>query len=825
MRHIYIIVFTITLITLMTELVLTRVFDVLFATNMAYMIITCAMFSFSLAGIYASLIDLKKYFGKGFFLPTLMILLAGSLILIRPIMNILPFDYTQIAAHPLLQFSSFIAMYLSLALPFFLSGLIIITLISSYSNKIQRLYFWDLAGAAIGCVILIPLLPPIGPGGVLYLGAGFCLIASGLLITSRKLKTALFLLASVFIIVPIYHSPQYFDFKEHNGKRGANEASKLGAIEYTRWDLISKINVFEIPATDNSTPKKLIDYDGGAQTSGIYSFDGDYQKLREYVRANGVKDQFPNLKYLASLYLKRDTRQNVLIIGSAGGVETKAAIMYGAEHVDAIEMVGTVVDLVKNKYADFGGNVYNHPKVNVQVGEGRSTLRASSKKYDIIIMYTNHTTSSIASGSGAISTNYLQTVEAYQDYFEHLTDNGILDIDYLYYPRMVTTAARAWKLMGRKDFQRHVVVYKRFDKDAQPALLIKMKPWTIEEMNELNTLFTTFKKVSENSDYILAEDPLHPEKSFLSSEFYSGHLSPSLMEKTDYRIYPATDDRPFMFFVRKKLGKIKPDSSRFASASESAILNSQRLQFSWRLRFLSMDIIHLVVTAIVSLFFAIIFVFVPLYFSQAGRTKWQHKTSTLVYFSCLGAGFIIIELVFIQVFMQLIGFPLYTYSTVLFVLLLAAGTGSYTSNMLKIHEGWRWIIPFIGILLVGLLILFTYPSVFHRFLSSPMGVRILISSLMIFPFGFFLGMPFPIGILWVEKQPKGALTWAWALNGFFTVVGGLLSVILSLFFGFFNTILVALALYLIAFFAFSLHMSHAKKAGKELSVASAEVAS
>ncbi len=44
----------------MTELVLTRVFDVLLTTNMAYMIITCAMFSFSLAGVYASLIDLKN---------------------------------------------------------------------------------------------------------------------------------------------------------------------------------------------------------------------------------------------------------------------------------------------------------------------------------------------------------------------------------------------------------------------------------------------------------------------------------------------------------------------------------------------------------------------------------------------------------------------------------------------------------------------------------------------------------------------------------------------------------------------------------------------
>lgn len=814
MRNIYIVIFTITLITLMTELVLTRVFDVLLATNMAYMIITCAMFSFSLAGIYASLIDLKRYVNRKSLLPMLLVAFAVSIFIFRPIMNFLPFDYTQIAAHPIAQLSLFAIMYLFLALPFFLSGLIVISLISTYSQKIQTIYFWDLTGAAIGCIVLVPLLPPVGPGGILYFASGIALIVACLLIKGRIWRAVAFISGLLFIIVPIYHSPRYFDFNEHTSKRGVKEAREFGAIEYTRWDPISKIDVIDMAKMDisilrnshfsYSANRKHIAYDGGAQSSWIYPFDGNFQKLREQISRHGVRAQFYNRKILASHYLKRDTHQTVLIIGSAGGVETKAALMYGAEQIDAIEMVGAVVDVVKNKYANFSGNIYNYPKVNVQVGEGRSKLRASKKKYDIIQIYSNHTTSSIAAGNGALATNYLQTVEAYEDYFQHLTDNGILHINHLYYPRMVTTAARAWKLMGKTDFQKHVVVYMSDVDDAQPAFMVKMQPWTIEEMNELKDLFITFRVNSEERNYILAEDPFHPEKSFLSPEFYSGALSSKLMEKVSYRISPPTDDKPFFSFIRKKLGKIRPDSTKFTGVSEADILNSQRLQFSWRLRFLSMDIIHLVVTAVVSLSFAIIFIFVPLYFSQAGKTKWLNKTNTLIYFSCLGSGFIIIELVFIQIFMQLIGFPLYTYSTVIFVLLFAAGMGSFMSTKLKINESLRWIIPFIGILVISMLILFTYPSVFHRFLSSPMAVRILISFLMIYPLGFFLGMPFPLGILWIENQPKGALTWAWALNGLFTVIGGFLSVLLSIYLGFRIALWVAIGIYCLAFIMFAI---------------------
>ena len=79
--------------------------------------------------------------------------------------------------------------------------------------------------------------------------------------------------------------------------------------------------------------------------------------------------------------------------------------------------------------------------------------------------------------------------------------------------------------------------------------------------------------------------------------------------------------------------------------------------------------------------------------------------------------------------------------------------------------------------------------------ALPIGGRILVAGVMIFPLRFFLGMPFPLGILAIAHQPRGAIAWAWGMNGLFTVVGGLASVVMSLLMGFNFAVLVALVLY------------------------------
>jgi len=210
------------------------------------------------------------------------------------------------------------------------------------------------------------------------------------------------------------------------------------------------------------------------------------------------------------------------------------------------------------------------------------------------------------------------------------------------------------------------------------------------------------------------------------------------------------------------------------------------------------DVMHLFISAGAAIVFAILFTFGPLIFARTGREKWDGKTAFMAYFSCLGLGFIIYELVFIQIFMKVIGFPLYTYTTVLFTFLFGAGVGSLASEKLRLKErGLNWL-PFAGIFVSTLLVILAQQFLFDSLLELRTMLRILFSVAVIFPLAFFLGMPFPLGILSVADKPEGTIAWAWALNGLFTVAGGVFCAIFAVFFGFVATMFVAMAAYLIA---------------------------
>ncbi len=792
------------LVTLVLELALTRVFDVILMPNMAYMVITCAVFAFGLAGLYTTIWPLRDRGPAGSVLALLAALFAVAAVALLPALNLLPFDWDRLGDSLLTQAAAFFAMYATLVIPFFLAGLILTTAFSRHARAIQTLYAWDLAGAAIGCVLLIPFLPAIGPGGLLFLIASLALVASALFTTRRAWRACALGGALCAAVVPYLLPARALEFREHIDKRGVEVAQRAGKIEFTRWDPISKIDVIPIHDTVGHAGDSVlitnagwhVAYDGGQQSTNLFHFDGDFARLRSQLdqgAPGAVLENFWQRGVLASHYVRRDTRSRVLIFGSAGGQETKAALIYGAAKVDAVEMVGTVVQLGTGPYSKAIGDIFHDPRVQVHVGEGRSFLRASPERYDIIQIFSNFTTSSISNGSGAISPAYLQTVEAYEEYFTHLTPGGILHVNHQVYPRMITTAALAWRRLGRTDFRRHVVVFERPDRlDFLPTMLIKMEPWTEAEVSDLQRFFAM--DVAGEGPHWLVENPLDPTHSALSDAFYSGAFPPRLAANMAWRATPVTDDNPFFYNYRKRLAKLRADSAGFLSSSVAGILNAE-LKRGW----VPLDSIHLVVAGAAALLFSVLSIGLPLLLAPVGRRRWPGRPAAMGYFACLGAGFIMLELVLIQLFMKLIGSPLYTYSTVIFTLLFAAGLGSRLSAALRVGEKHWWGLPFVGVLAAGLLLLVGHEAIIHAMLAQPLFVRVLAGAAAIFPLGLFLGMPFPLGILWVERRPEGAVAWAWGLNGVFTVVGGVATAVLAMALGFRVTVTIGLAIYGVAF--------------------------
>jgi len=780
-------VFCIALASLLLELNLIRVFDVLWYPNMAYMIITLAVFSFGLAGVFLSVKPIEKTDDLWLTLSSLTLLMAGWVALMQWAIDRLPFDYTQLGGEQTGELVvNFFLIYGVICVPFFLAGLVLSIVFSHYANQIRKLYFWDLIGAALGSILLVPLLPRVGTAGTMLVVAGLSVVSALCFSAGRnKMLTLVIGLGAIILLGVPFTRTSIDTFEPHMHKRAFKPLVKK-INEGTWWDPISKINILNTELLGQQ--RKWIAYDGGTQSSYFYRFDGNYQFIRDNMPAIAT-NHFWNSYVAISHFVKADSDSRVLIIGSAGGQELKAALTYGAGSVDAIELVGTVVALGKTQYAEYTGNIMNDPRANVIRGEGRSFLRQTNKTYDIIQMFSNHTSSSIAAGSGSMQSAYLQTVEAYKEYFSHLADDGILHINHHIYPKMVATASRAWAEMGRGDFRKHVVVADTAGKrDDLPTMLIKMSPWTEAEVAKIKEMMYQFN---------YPVDPFNQAESFLPDEFFVGRLPKSVIDAAPYRIEEPTDNKPFFNSLRTSLETLpKYDKSRYVNEGVSELLNSQK-QTGY-----PVDVMHLVISAGAAIVFALLFTFGPLVLAKTGRQQWEGKSSFMTYFCCLGLGFIVFELVFIQIFMKLIGFPLYAYTTVLFTFLFGAGLGSLMSEKWQLMERAKTWVPFVGIAAATFFVMFCQAFVFDGLLEMRTMFRILASIIIIFPLAFFLGMPFPMGVLAIENKPKGTVAWAWALNGLFTVTGGVFCAIFSVFFGFIATMLVALAAYVVAYLAF-----------------------
>ncbi|RWX45348.1 Spermidine synthase [Candidatus Electrothrix aarhusensis] len=763
----------IALSTLFYELALIRILDVLWYPHFSYMVITLALLGFGIAGVMTSIFAHRLAWQPKVAIP-LTSLLAISYIGVFVLLSVLQIDFNEFSSVTSLGLKVFLS-FSGLLVPFFLSGFILSLLFTEYAGSFGRLYAWDLAGAALGCILVPLLIPSFGGPGLLFAVSGLTFAGAAILARTKTFRIAFVSIAILVILFPfVAKEHDYLEIPFHMDKRGIVKLTKEPPL-LTVWDRIARIDL--IKYTDKYT---WIAYDGGTQTSYYYDFDGNYEKLRQELPKKTTSHFWDRFVYV-SHWLKEGTDAKVLVIGAAGGQETKAAVTFGASAVDAVEMVGSVIRLGKEKYAI---EPYNNPVVNAVQGEGRSFLRSGNKTYDIIQMMSNHTSASISSGSGAVSPNYLQTVDAYEEYFSHLSENGVLHINHHVYPKMVLTAAQAWKNMGRDDFSRHVLIYYSDAWCNLPTLLIKMKPWTLPEFNKVDMLMRDHFKLVHN--------PLNPTGSALKPEFFTGHLPAELEENIPYRMHVPTDNQPYFNHLRKRFA---PVSFRepYVDRSLKVLLNDSIKNG------IPMDVIHLIVTAGAALALAVLCLFAPLLFSKVGRAPWKGKTSFVTYFACLGAGFISIELIFIQLFHKLIGYPLYTYAAVVFAFLIAAGTGSYLTDKFSLDKTriMRFL-PFLGIPLYGTLLLLLEKPLLDFFLQWSTWIRLLGSVALIFPLGAFLGMPFAIGIAGSHTKGRGAVGWAWAVNGLFTVLGSVLSVLAATYFGFILTLSGAFLIYILA---------------------------
>src|SRR5438552_2189575 len=404
---------------------------------------------------------------------------------------------------------------------------------------------------------------------------------------------------------------------------------------------------------------------------------------------------------------------------------------------------------------ELAGNIYNRSDVEVIECEGRSFISRTDRKFDVIFLGFVDTWASVASGGLSLSENYLYTTQAFEAYYDHLTENGVLAImrwrtDV---PRLVSTAVT---LLGVEEAsKRTVVLIEKRDSPEDPAQMIFL----------LRKRRFTDGETADILEWGLANPILVPGRHAdapYDSLFAGRKTLAQVIAESSQRMDPVIDDSPFYFATERPWGI--PYRTRQALR---ALIGP--------------------VLVLLALFIA---------FGKPRGKRSGPYAASIVYFACLGMGFIAVELTLLQNLTLLVGHPIFTLSILLFTILAAGGFGSALSGRVPARGAC------LAVAALGAIAAFDLPKLIPLLLPFQLNVRAAIAVALIAPFGMMMGMPFPQGLRQTGKGSLPAAPFYWGLNGIMSVIGSVGTVVLALIFGFHVVMLAASACYLFAAIAF-----------------------
>jgi hypothetical protein len=797
----YIGVFLIAASTLMLEISLTRVFSVSLWYQFGFMIISTALLGFGASGTYLAVRkdalsgDLGRKLARNAFLYSLSILIAFAImtrIPMDPLKPLLP-GTTNPGAATIELVAWMLVYYVLIIIPFFFAGITLGTALSAGAKEIGKLYFADLIGAgmgAMGIVLALYRLPGQGAVVLAATGAAFSALAfsfakwrtsppkgeRGTKAQSARTSITPVLIGVYIVALLVGLLPRAEDVYRLYipPSKPLNIAyDKVNypdiQLEYTGWTPFSRIDVMWQPGmkgqawglsgayTGELPEQRFIAIDAAAMTA-INEWDGDKSKL-DWVKA------LPS-----SLVYRLTDQPRVLLIGPGGGIDVLVAWANDARKVSAAEINPLIVEIMHDQYREFSGGLYTDiPEIDVQVAEGRNFVARSTEQYDVLQFSQVDTWAAASAGAYSLTENYLYTLDAYLEYLDHLSPDGMLAIGRWHFEppgqalRLVTIGAEALQRLGVTDPSQHFMVIRAGD---TANMIMKKSPFSAAEI-------ATMREVTGPLffDVLYAPDMLAAEGNHFA-DFFLAPDKQAFYDRYPLDVSPTTDDRPFFF--------------EYYGWTNFGTFRSGKLT--------------LTILFIQAALLAAALILWPLWRFRKGHISTVGTRRFMLYFAALGIGFIFVEIGLMQRFILFLGHPTFALSVVLFALLTFSGIGSFLSNKLvppgaDPRRGQRIVIPALAVLVVLYMILL--PPLFKAGLGWSLPARVALSVVFLAPLGLLMGMPFPLGIRLVTQTNANLVPWAWGVNGCASVLGSILSVMLAQSFGFTIVMGIALAVYLI----------------------------
>jgi len=648
------------------------------------------------------------------------------------------------------------ALVVVLALPFAAGGLATLTALVLEPSRTGGIYGASFAGGAVGVALALAVLFILPPAQALLLPP---VLAGGAAVLLGGRRTALAGLAAVAggcLFLTSLWSPRLTPYKglpQISAMPGARKvAERTGPLG---WVVALEAPSFRL------APGLSLNFRGDFPRQSVLLVDGDVAGAATDLRtpaSAALADALPT-----SLPHALGPLDKVLLFGAGGGLELKAALARGS--AVTLEPDGALLRLARQLGPLDSAEAR---RAEDRIGDPRSLLAGSGEKFDLISLAPSAGQGASVGGVRALDADFLHTAEAYQLYLRHLSPRGMLAVTaWVSVPpresvRTVLTAAEALRRVTGAP-PRGLVIARSW---GTVTVLARPAGFTPDEVARLRTFARARGVDLDWPPAAQAEPPINvlDDPSLVQAAAAASGESPQAAARFaaayPFEVAPVGDDRPYPHHF------LRPSAAL-------AFLRTAR--GTW-LPFAEWGPIAVAATVVQAMLVSALLLLLPAAL-WARRARADVRLPRLLgFFSALGFAYVAAEMAAIQELSLLLGHPVYSVATVLTALLACSGLGSAWSDRLAPARGPRTCAVLTVLFLAGALALL---AAVHRLQPAPPAVRVAAALGFLAPAAFLMGVPFPLGLR-TFAVGSGPLAWAWAANGFASVVAAPLSALIAL---------------------------------------------
>jgi len=778
------------------EVLLIRLFAIVYWHHFAHMIISLALLGYGASGVFLSFFGkgLNKRFPEAFTLNAVVFALAAPLCFAAA--QSLPFSPLELAWAPG-QWLWLGAVYLLLALPFFGAANAIALALWQAPERLHRVYAADLAGAGIGALGILLVLFVLSPSASLRAASTLGLLAAAVGAWSMAAKPLWslgpVLLAALVWTLPaslVEPTPSAFkDLPRALQVEGATVVAHRTNPMASLTIVDNRVVPFRLasglsPSMGARPPAQLAVFADGA-LAGPVTVEPDRPEQLDYLDA--LPSALPYHLYAAT----GTTAPRVLVLGGGNGEGVRQALHLGAAEVVATEQNPALVDAMRGDLADLNGHLFERHRVTVHTEAIREYTAAGQARFDLIVLDAGRASTS---GLDALDEKHELTLEAFSRYLALLRPGGLVSIVHglssppRVFPRLMFTAVAALEdegidpaggLVSIRTWNTAALVLKKGD--FAPVQLTELRAFSSRRSFDI-AVAPNLERHEANRFNILPQPYLFDAARAL----LHSNRRQAFADAYKFDIQPATDDKPFAYHGLR--WSSLPELLARAGSGTAA-------QLEW-------GYLTLVVTLAQAMALSLLFIVVPALVARRRLARRSGSGSTagiVIYFAAVGLAFLFVEIAFVHSLQRLLHHPVLSVSAVLASFLVFAGLGSrFSRSVVRCCRGagiWPLVL---GIGAAALIPLLALPQIVEASAHWPLWIRFVLALGLVAPLSFLMGMPFPIGLARVADESKRQAALAWAVNGCASVVGAIAAGLTALAVGFIATVWVGSLLYLVA---------------------------